>query len=109
MRPERMPIAVYGTPFAPSTNIFRKFGLNASTCGKNSVGPPIEKMAMVGTASTQKNIRMPWKKSVQHTAKKPPAKVYEITTTAPMTSETRYGMPNTDENSFAQDTKPEAV
>ena len=104
-----MPIAVYGTPVAPSTNIFRKFGLNASTCEKNSVGPPIEKIAMVGTASTQKNIRMPWKKSVQQTAKKPPANVYEITTTAPITRETRYGMPNTDENSFAQDTKPDAV
>ena len=44
--------------------------MNASTCEKNSVGPPIEKIAMVGTASTQKNIRMPWKKSVQQTAKK---------------------------------------
>lgn len=42
-------------------------------------------------------------------SEKPPANVYEITTTAPTSSDTMYGMPNTDENSFAQDTKPDAV
>ena len=70
-----MPMAVYGVPFAPSTNMFRKFGLKASTCAKKSDGPPSEPIAMLGTAMTQKNMSMPWKKSVQQTAKKPPAKV----------------------------------
>ena len=104
-----MPSAVYGVLVAPSTNMLRKFGLNASTLEMNSAGPPMRKTAISGTATTQKNIMRPWKKSVQHTAKKPPANVYEITTTAPTASDTRYGMPKTDENSFAQETKPDAV
>ena len=63
----------------------------------------------MGTKTIAQSIRSAWKKSVQHTAKKPPANVYEITTTAPTVSDTRYGMPKTDENSFAQETKPDAV
>ena len=70
-----MPSAVYGWLVAPSTIMLRKFGLNTSTLEMKSLGPPIWETAMHGTATTQKNISIPWKKSVQQTAKKPPAKV----------------------------------
>ena len=42
--------------------------------------PPILSTAATGTITIAININIPWTKSVQHTAKNPPAKVYDTTT-----------------------------
>ena len=88
---------------------FNNCGFNSIVLLKASAKPPTFDAAKIGTKSTAKNINIPWKKSVQHTAINPPRKVYTTTTITPITKAVKYGKPKTILKSFAPETKADAV
>src|SRR5699024_12388953 len=82
---------------------------NSSTACTVSPQPTKALIAAIGAAIKANNFKVPWIKSVQTTAKKPPRKVYDTTTKTPTQSAHWYDKPKDDSNNFAPATIPEDV
>src|SRR5699024_4107721 len=96
-------IAIAPTPLT----ILKWFIFNSPTACTVSPQPPKALIAAIGAAIKANNIKVPWIKSVQTTAKKPPRKVRDTTTKTPIQSAHWYDKPKDDSNNFAPATIPE--